>query len=102
MKLDTNGQINLGTPDGAAGKKFSVGQNGVLIINATGNYDGAVIDGDLTIDSDGEIAIENFTTAGTLLIATGTVTNNASTEIKSDNIFLPGNFEQVTQGESQV
>ena len=102
MKLDTNGQINLGTPDGAAGKKFSVGQNGVLIINATGNYDGAVIDGDLTIDSDGEIAIENFTKAGTLLIATGTVTNNASTEIKSDNIFLTGNFEQVTQGESQV
>ena len=102
VKLDTNGQINLGTPDGAAGKKFSVGQNGVLIINATGNYDGAVIDGDLTIDSDGEIAIENFTKAGTLLIATGTVTNNASTEIKSDNIFLTGNFEQVTQGESQV
>ena len=102
MKLDTNGQINLGTPDGAAGKKFSVGQNGVLIINATGNYDGAVIDGNLTIDSDGEIAIENFTKAGTLLIATGTVTNNASTEIKSDNIFLTGNFEQVTQGESQV
>lgn len=61
-----------------------------------------MIDGDLTIDSDGEIAIENFTKAGTLLIATGTVTNNASTEIKSDNIFLTGNFEQVTQGESQV
>lgn len=101
-KLVDKGQINLGTPDGAAGKKFSVGQNGVLIINATGNYDGAVIDGDLTIDSDGEIAIENFTKAGTLLIATGTVTNNASTEIKSDNIFLTGNFEQVTQGESQV
>ncbi len=102
VKLVDKGQINLGTPDGAAGKKFSVGQNGVLIINATGNYDGAVIDGDLTIDSDGEIAIENFTKAGTLLIATGTVTNNASTEIKSDNIFLTGNFEQVTQGESQV
>ena len=102
VKLVDKGQINLGTPDGAVGKKFSVGQNGVLIINATGNYDGAVIDGNLTIDSDGEIAIENFTKAGTLLIATGTVTNNASTEIKSDNIFLTGNFEQVTQGESQV
>ncbi|MDR3771082.1 MAG: autotransporter domain-containing protein [Sutterella sp.] len=102
VKLDTNGQINLGTPDGAADKTLSVGENGVLIVNATGNYDGAVIDGNLTIDSDGEIAIENFTKAGTLLIATGTVTNNASTEIKSDNIFLTGNFEQVTQGESQV
>lgn len=102
VKLVDKGQINLGTPDGAVGKKFSVGQNGVLIINATGNYDGAVIDGNLTIDSDGEIAIENFTKAGTLLIATGTVTNNASTEIKSDNIFLTGNFEQVTQDESQV
>lgn len=106
VKLDTNGQINLGTPDGAAGKKFSVGQNGVLIINATGNYDGAVIDGDLTIDSDGEIAIENFTKAGTLLIATGTVTNNASTATAADNVSTDAAFnaaaKRVVNGEGDA
>lgn len=101
VKLVDNGQINLGTPDGAADKTLSVGGNGVLIINATGNYDGAVIDGNLTIDSDGWIAIGNFTKAGSLVIATGNVSGVSTATINTGNIFLTGAFEQAKVGDKE-
>ena len=101
VKLVDNGQINLGTPDGAADKTLSVGGNGVLIINATGNYDGAVIDGNLTIDSDGWIAIGNFTKAGSLVIATGDVSGVSTATINTGNIFLTGAFEQAKVGDKE-
>ena len=73
VKLGENGQINLGTPDGAADKTLS----------------------------DGEIAIGNFTKAGSLVIATGNVSGVSTATINTGNIFLTGAFEQAKVGDKE-